>query len=98
MEVLVKMSIQNKKLYSIVEIAKELKLSESRIRAYLGKAGSPEPVTLGQFYGGGRTPNLYDLEEFKRFYLKTVNSRQDKIQVRDAFNNELAKNFLRGRR
>jgi hypothetical protein len=94
------MSTQETKqrLGTVKDIALELKLSESRIRAYLGKNGSPDPVKLGQFYGGGRTANLYDIEKFKVFYRKSVNSKVDRTETKSVFNNELAKAFLGGRR
>ena len=99
MEVLVKMSIQKDKLLTIVQMAKELNLSESRIRAILGKDGSPAPVSYGQFYGGGRTANLYNFEEFRSFY-KTCLSKKGK-EDRKASNppvdfNKRASSFLRG--
>lgn len=97
MEGLVKMSTQERRLLSIVEMGKELKLSESRIRAILGKDGSPDPVKYGEWYGGGRTPNKYDFEEFKEFYKETLKKKSDKPNK--ASPSSLAANsFLRGRK
>jgi predicted transcriptional regulator len=99
MEALAKMSIpEDKVLYTIKEMALSLKLSESRIRAYLGKEGAPVPVRYGEWYGGGRTPNLYNFEEFKEFY-KECNRTKSKVdKAKTGFNNELARAFLGGRR
>lgn len=97
MEGLVKMSTQERRLLSIVEMGKELKLSESRVRAILGKDGSPNPVKYGEWYGGGRTANKYDFEEFKEFYkesLRKAHSKPEKIRP----NSLLANSFLGGSR
>ena len=79
------------------EIAREVNLSESRIRAILGLDGAPTYVKEGQFYGGGRTPNLYDLDEFKTFYKEAVrNKSKPKTEPPKTFN-QMATSFLRGK-
>lgn len=99
MEVLVKMlTPEAKTLYTVVEMAQALKLSESRIRAYLGKDGAPTPVKEGEWYGGGRTANLYNFQEFKEFYKETIKTKSKLDKPKAAFNNKLANSFLRGRR
>ena len=87
------MSIQKANLLSIVEMAKELNLSESRVRAILGKEGSPTPVSYGQFYGGGRTANLYDFEEFRSFYKASL-AKKGKEERKVANFNQMASSFL----
>lgn len=54
---------------TVKQIAENMKLSESRIRAYLCKKGAPTPVKEAVSIGThGRKPGLYDLEEFQAFY------------------------------
>ena len=98
MEELVKMSTPQSNLLTIVEMAKELNLSESRVRAILGKEGSPAPVKYGEWYGGGRTANKYDFEEFKSFYRESLIKKgkdEQKVKAKVSFNNR-ASSFLRG--
>lgn len=99
MEVLVKMSTQETKtLYTVVEMAQALKLSESRIRAYLGKEGAPRAVRQGEWYGGGRTANLYNFQEFKEFYRESIRTKSKVEKPKVSFDNVLANSFLGGRR
>ena len=87
-----------KTLYTVVEMAQALKLSESRIRAYLGKEGAPKAVRQGEWYGGGRTPNLYNFEEFKEFYRECNRTKSKVGKPKVTFDNRLANSFLGGRR
>lgn len=55
-------------LVTVRELASELKKSESRIRAILGKKDAPTPVYEGQHVHKGRIASLYDKEEVISFY------------------------------
>jgi phage antirepressor YoqD-like protein len=99
MEALVKMlTPEAKTLYTVVEMAQALKLSESRIRAYLGKDGAPRAVKQGEWYGGGRTANLYNFQEFKKFYQESNRTKGKVDKPKVTFDNRLANSFLGGRR
>jgi hypothetical protein len=89
---------EDKTLYTVVEMAQALKLSESRIRAYLGKEGAPKAVKQGEWYGGGRTANLYNFEEFKEFYQESNRIKGKVDEAKVTFDNRLANSFLGGRR
>jgi predicted transcriptional regulator len=89
---------EDKVLYTVKEIATGLKLSESRIRAYLGKEGAPKAVKQGEWYGGGRTANLYNFQEFKEFYQESNRTKGKVDKPKVTFDNRLANSFLGGRR
>ena len=55
-------------LLTVKALAKELSLSESRIRHYLAFKDSPAPVVVAKNIYQGKTPGMYDLEEFRKFY------------------------------
>ena len=76
MEGLAKMSKQ--KLYSIVELEKELNLANSSVRRILGKEGAPQPKVKSEFVEGKKTCNLYDLEEVITFYHLTKGIASEK--------------------
>jgi hypothetical protein len=46
-------------------------LSESRIRAILGKKGAPKPTIKAVEKYGGSIPGQYDEQEFREFYAAT---------------------------
>lgn len=64
-------------LASIVQIAKSLGLSESRLRAVLRKEGSPSPVIPSKNVGGGKEPGKYDSIEVTKFYKQTRYKRKE---------------------
>jgi hypothetical protein len=59
------------KTATVKQLAAEMRLSESRIRALLGKKGAPKPTIEAVPIYGGKIAGRYDLQEFKEFYAAT---------------------------
>jgi hypothetical protein len=67
-------------ILTVKQLAEHMRLSEPRIRHYLGLDGAPtpvvEPVSLGTH---GRLPGKYEFNEFKEFYDENCNKRKERF-------------------
>lgn len=64
-----------KQLMSIADMAGHIGISETRLRYYRAMAGFPPVIIPSKGIPSGKTPNLYCLEDVKKFYLANRDRR-----------------------
>lgn len=67
-------------LKTVKQCAEMLNLSESRMRAILGKKGAPTPVIEPVNVYQGKKPGKYDLNEIERFYIDSKKKQGRKLE------------------
>ena len=68
-------------LKTVKQCAEILNLSESRMRAILGKKGAPTPVIDSVNVYQGKQPGKYDLNQIEQFYFESKKKPGRKLEI-----------------
>lgn len=86
-----------KQLMSIADMAGHIGISETRLRYYRAMAGFPPVIIPSKGIPSGKTPNLYCLDDVKKFYLANRDRRTGRTieSIKAESFNERATAFMR---